>query len=90
MQIVIIIQCLLIVVVICMLIYTDHQHRKERQIHLDFIDRLQNKLMSRDFTEYSVQSRQPEPKVVTNPLMARVRQNMRERGDPIDEDDRDE
>lgn len=71
-------------------LYTDYLHRKERRCYLDFIDRLQNKLMARDFTEYTNQTRQTGDKKVTNPLMNNIRNNLRERSQlpELDDDER--
>lgn len=45
------------VLLLSIMAYDNYQARKERKFHLDFIDRLQNKLMSRDYGDYSNQSR---------------------------------
>lgn len=58
----------------------DKNNRKEREYHLDFIDRLQNKLMSRDYGDYTNQSRIKGLKV-TNPFMERLNQRLKARSD---------
>lgn len=66
---------LLILLLFAFIIYTEHKNRKERAFHLHFIDRLQNKLMARDFTEYALQTRTGTKKNVTNPLMDQMAKN---------------
>lgn len=74
---------LLILLLFAFIVYTEHKNRKERAFHLNFIDKLQNKLMSRDFTEYAIQARQGAKKNVTNPLMDQMVKNYEERDKAI-------
>ena len=67
------------ILLIAVLVWREERNRKERVFHLDMIDRLQNKLMARDLTEYTQQSRPSKPTGVTNPIMDRIRKNQAER-----------
>lgn len=77
---------LLILLLFAFIVYSEHKNRKERALHLNFIDKLQNKLMSRDFNEYAAQTRTGTKKNVTNPLMDNIVKNYTERENELRSD----
>ena len=74
-----IILALIIILLLVIMRRGESERAKERKLFLESIDRLQNKLMARDFTEYANQTRQTGQKKVSNPLMDKVNKNMQER-----------
>jgi hypothetical protein len=72
---------------LALLFYMIRSNQKERRFYLDFIDRLQNKLMSRDFTEYTLQSRAKTGKNISNPLMSNIQKQVKERTEQMLEDE---
>lgn len=79
----------LIVMLLFIIVYMEYLSRKERAQYLNLIDRLQNKIMSRDYSEYASQSRGKTGKNVTNPLMDQMVKNYAERDKAIRGDDGD-
>lgn len=74
-----IIPFLLILLLLGHMVYMERQNRKERAFHLHLIDRLQNKLMAKDLTEYTLVTKDRTGRTVTNPLMSTIDKNNKAR-----------
>lgn len=85
-----IIPFVVILLLLSFIFYMDHVNRKERAFHLNFIDRLQNKLMARDLTEYSMQAKERVGRTVSNPLMTTIEKNNKARHQALHGEDQDD